>query len=202
MIMTNVEEKQFVRERMRSVLKSVPAERRRELSDSVITILQEQEVVRRATTILGYMALGDELNLFRLFEWAWDSGKTVLLPRYTASEQCYCAAIADRSMVKRADEKGKYGIVEPPASAPCLPLNRLDLALVPGLAFDPGGRRLGRGKGFYDRLLAEVAGVKCGVGMDEQLQERLPAETHDIAMNFIVTPTRWLAVPVDRTIGN
>jgi 5-formyltetrahydrofolate cyclo-ligase len=81
-------------------------------------------------------------------------------------------------------------------------MNRLDLALVPGLAFDSGGRRIGRGKGFFDRLLVEVTGVKCGVGMDEQVLDEIPAETHDIAMNFIATPTRWLAVPSARTPGN
>jgi 5-formyltetrahydrofolate cyclo-ligase len=200
-MMMNLDDKGLVRERMRSVVKAVPSETRRELSESVVKILREQEVARRSTTILGYMALGDELDLSRLFEWAWDCGKTVLLPRYAASEQRYCAAVADHSVFKRIEAKGRFGIVEPPASARCLPLNRLDLALVPGLAFDPGGRRLGRGKGFYDRMLAEVAGVKCGVGIDEQVLDRLPAESHDVAMNFIVTPTRWLVVPEDRAIG-
>ncbi len=50
-----------------------------------------------------------------------------------------------------------------------MPLKRLDLALAPGLGFDVSGRRLGRGQGYYDRLLAEIAGAKCGVAFDEQI---------------------------------
>jgi 5-formyltetrahydrofolate cyclo-ligase len=56
---------------------------------------------------------------------------------------------------------------------------------------------LGRGKGFYDRLLANVTSVKCGVAQDEQTVPILPAEPHDIAMDFILTPTRWLKTQSD-----
>jgi 5-formyltetrahydrofolate cyclo-ligase len=58
------------------------------------------------------------------------------------------------------------------------------------MAFDLHGNRLGRGKGFYDRLLAETSGVKCGVGYDFQLLEKIPAEPHDAKVDFIFTPTR------------
>jgi 5-formyltetrahydrofolate cyclo-ligase len=69
---------------------------------------------------------------------------------------------------------------------------RLDLVLVPGIGFDVSGRRLGRGQGFYDRLLAGIAGTKCGVAFDQQVVGQIPAEKHDASMNFILTPTRWL----------
>ena len=65
-----------------------------------------------------------------------------------------------------------------------------DLILVPGVAFDLSGHRLGRGKGFYDRLLANARGVKCGVAFDEQIVKAVAAGTHDIRMDFILTPTR------------
>jgi len=63
---------------------------------------------------------------------------------------------------------------------------------VPGLGFDLSGHRLGRGRGYYDRLLAGIAGVKCGVAFDPQVVAQIPAERHDVNMNFILTPTRWL----------
>ncbi|MEO7298989.1 MAG: 5-formyltetrahydrofolate cyclo-ligase, partial [Verrucomicrobiota bacterium] len=59
--------------------------------------------------------------------------------------------------------------------------------------FDLTGRRLGRGKGFYDRLLAEIPGTKCGVCFDEQIVEEIPTESHDVRMDYVLTPTRWLA---------
>jgi 5-formyltetrahydrofolate cyclo-ligase len=71
-------------------------------------------------------------------------------------------------------------------------LDQFDLVLVPGMAFDSSGNRLGRGQGFYDRLLAETSGVKCGVGYDFQLLEKIPAEPHDAKVDFILTPTRCL----------
>jgi len=73
-----------------------------------------------------------------------------------------------------------------------LPLNRLDLTLVPGVAFDLHGRRLGRGKGIYDQILAAVGGLTCGITFDEQVVSEVPVEPHDIQVNRILTPTRWI----------
>ena len=79
---------------------------------------------------------------------------------------------------------------EPVSSCLEIPPEKFDLILVPGVAFDWNGNRLGRGRGFYDQLLAKTAGVKCGVGHDFQLIGKVPAEPHDARVNFIVTPAR------------
>jgi 5-formyltetrahydrofolate cyclo-ligase len=89
---------------------------------------------------------------------------------------------------------GQFGIREPVAACAELTLNRLDLILVPGVAFDLHGRRLGRGKGFYDRLLAVVRGTTCGAAFDEQIVGEIPVEPHDVHLNCILTPTRWIAL--------
>jgi len=68
---------------------------------------------------------------------------------------------------------------------------RLDLALVPGVAFDLNGHRLGRGKGYYDRLLAMLTGPACGVAFDQQIVSQVPNEPHDVRLSCILTPTRW-----------
>ena len=87
---------------------------------------------------------------------------------------------------------GKYGIREPGDRCVLVPLNRLDLVLVPGVAFDVRGRRIGRGKGYYDRLLSLAGGLKCGVAFDEQILAEIPTEPHDVAVHCILTPTRWI----------
>jgi 5-formyltetrahydrofolate cyclo-ligase len=87
---------------------------------------------------------------------------------------------------------GKFGVSEPVPECGAVPLNRFDLVLVPGMAFDLSGNRLGRGKGFYDRILSETSGVKCGVAYDFQLLETIPTEAHDARVNFIFTPSRAL----------
>ena len=83
---------------------------------------------------------------------------------------------------------------EPREHCAALALNRLDFVLVPGVAFDLDGRRLGRGKGYYDRLLATVTGAACGVAFDRQIVPRVPSEPHDARLNCILTPTRWQLV--------
>jgi 5-formyltetrahydrofolate cyclo-ligase len=123
-----------------------------------------------------------------LLEEAWTSGKRVALPRYDIHTSAYVACV-----VANHDEIriGSFGVLEPIAGCPVVPLNQLDFILVPGVAFDLVGRRLGRGKGFYDRLLAEVRGHKCGVAFDAQIVAEVPEEPHDIRVDSILTPTRW-----------
>lgn len=89
---------------------------------------------------------------------------------------------------------GQFGIREPVENCAELTLNRLDLILVPGVAFDLHGRRLGRGRGFYDRLLAVVRGTTCGAAFDQQIVGEIPVEPHDVHLNCILTPTRWIAL--------
>jgi 5-formyltetrahydrofolate cyclo-ligase len=87
---------------------------------------------------------------------------------------------------------GRFGIREPETWCGEIELNRLDFTLVPGVAFDLQGRRLGRGKGFYDQMLAAVRGTTCGVAFDEQIVGEVPVEPHDTRVNCILTPTRWI----------
>ena len=182
-----------IRQKIRSCLVAVSPLERAELSRQAVSRLAGQKVWQNSKSIFGYLALKDELDIFPALEVALKTGKTVALPRHVQHEGVYCAAVLSSEALQFL--KGAFGIPEPPADAAVIPLNRLDFVLVPGLAFDARGRRLGRGKGFYDRLLAQVSGIKCGVALDEQIVEELPAEPHDIAMNFILTPTRWIVVP-------
>ena len=190
-------EKKRIRQESREQVKSIGAELRRKLSDRVTEVLTGRAEWKKAEKILGYLSLPDELDLRGALQQAIREGKTVTLPRYSAAEGNYCAAVVEGAM--ESLKVGAFGIPEPDRDARCIALNRLDFVLVPGVAFDLNGYRLGRGKGFYDRLLAEVTGVKCGVALDEQVIRTLPVEPHDIAMNFIVTPSRWISI---RPAGN
>ena len=152
--------------------------------------LGQQALWIAAETVLLFAPLADELNIWPLVEGALASGKTIGLPRFSPATQSYTAATIRNLQTDL--HTGRLGIREPLAECADLPLNRLDLVLVPGVAFDLCGRRLGRGKGFYDRLLADVRGVKCGVAFDEQLVNEVPVGPQDVLLNCILTPTRWL----------
>jgi 5-formyltetrahydrofolate cyclo-ligase len=154
--------------------------------------LRRQAVWKTAHSVLFYSPIAGELDLTPLIQTALDAGKVILLPRYDAKAEGYEAVhIAD---LKADCAPGKFGIAEPGPQCAAYPLKSLDLALVPGLGFDLAGRRLGRGGGFYDRLLAQVRGVKCGAAFDQQIVAEIPSEGHDVPVDFILTPTRWLAI--------
>jgi 5-formyltetrahydrofolate cyclo-ligase len=190
--------KRDLRARLRARLRDIPAPRRERDSAQARALLARQRVWLEARAVLFYDPRPDELDLLPLLEQALAEGRTAALPRFIPETGRYAACrIEDFS---RDCAPGRFGLREPAARCPIFPLNRLDLALVPGVGFDAAGRRLGRGQGHYDRLLAEAAGTRCGVAFDEQMVEQIPAEPHDLALNCIITPTRWMEIAGRRPI--
>lgn len=185
-------DKASLRAGVREALRAIAGEERRELSQRLCAHLLEQPVWRDAASVLLFAPLPDEPDISALLEEGWRAGKTVALPRYEKDSDTYRAwAVRERAQLI----PGRFGVLEPGADCPALPLNHLDLVLVPAVAFDFGGRRLGRGKGFYDRLLAEVRGHKCGVAYELQLVAAVPEEPHDVRVDSILTPRRWQLCP-------
>lgn len=182
--------KALLRTRIRAALHSLSRAEREARAAAGRARLRRQPLWREAGAILFYAPVGDELDLWPLLLGALTEGKTVALPRFVAAASAYEAAgVSDPARDLRP---GRFGIREPGPGCPAIPLNRLDLILVPGIAFDLCGHRLGRGQGFYDRLLSRVSGLKCGVAFDEQVVPALPVEPHDVRVDCILTPTRWL----------
>jgi 5-formyltetrahydrofolate cyclo-ligase len=144
--------------------------------------------LQSAHTILFYAPLVDELDVWPLLEKLLKTPTVCALPAFDDMTQSYSAR-----RVKNLEADiftGKFGVSEPLAGCEEIPLNRFDLVLVPGVAFDFRGNRLGRGRGFYDRILSASSGIKCGVCNDFQLLEKIPTEAHDTKVNFIFTPSR------------
>lgn len=181
--------KSALRAEIGAVLKGMTAAERAAASARLCERLEQQAAWQQAKALLFYAPLADEPDIWRLVEDSLAAGKTVALPRHDPEQGDYVAC-----HIRRTDsdlQTGRFGIREPRESCPRIPLNRLDLILVPGVAFDLDGRRLGRGKGYYDRLLALSAGPACGVAFDEQIVSRVPNEPHDVRVSCILTPTRW-----------
>jgi 5-formyltetrahydrofolate cyclo-ligase len=152
--------------------------------------LRGQAVWARAESVLLYAPSGWELDVWSLVREGLASGKQVTLPRFDAGRGQYAACRIND--LARDLARGRYGIMEPARACEEVALNRLDLVLVPGVAFDLRGRRLGRGKGYFDRVLAATRGTRCGVAFDEQIVREVPIEPHDSDVNCILTPTRWI----------
>ena len=140
----------------------------------------------------AYMAMETEPSLASLML-AWlASGKTLYLPRYDETSREYeMAAVHD---LANDLARGHYGILEPRMELaglrPPYEGDRKLIWLIPALGYDLEGHRLGRGGGYYDRLLDGATGMKIGVGYDCQIFDALPFEPHDIGVEYVVTETR------------
>jgi 5-formyltetrahydrofolate cyclo-ligase len=182
--------KSALRQQMRATLQSITAEQRTLASQRACSLLEKQSVWKNADTIFFYAPLLEELDIWPLVRDSIAAGKTVALPRFDTATQRYISCQVRDINIDLS--RGQFGVREPSSHCIAVPPNRLDLILVPGVAFDLHGRRLGRGKGFYDQLLTSVRGTTCGVAFDEQIVESVPVEPHDIHLNCILTPTRWI----------
>jgi len=166
-----------------------PAERTEAAARACVR-LKQQAVWRDSHLILSFAPLPEEIDIWPLLPEALSAGKKVALPRFDSATNAYVACRVenlDRDLVS-----GKFGIREPGAHCPRISAAARDLILVPGVAFDLNGHRLGRGKGFYDQLLASLRGGKCGVSFDQQVVREIPVESHDVRLDCLLTPTRWV----------
>ncbi|NDH55035.1 MAG: 5-formyltetrahydrofolate cyclo-ligase, partial [Betaproteobacteria bacterium] len=171
----NMEEiKNILRVQMRAQLERISPAVRAVESIGLCERLEAQLPSARA--ILFFAPLPDEPDVWPVLERSMALGTVCALPYFDASTQAYGARVIQKIGTDLV--AGKFGVREPAAQCAAMPLNQLDLVLVPGLAFDRFGSRLGRGRGFYDRLLGEVSGVKCGICYQGQLLESLPTEGH------------------------
>jgi len=182
--------KESLRELVIARLRQMPAERRATASAQACSLLEKQAVWKQARTVLLYAPMPSELDIWRLAETALADGKEVALPRFDLKTKRYGAAQIKHPF--QDIKAGRFDIREPAEHCAAVDLGKLDLVLVPGLAFDLSGRRLGRGKGFYDRLLAEVHCKTCGVAFEEQVVAEVPIEPHDVRVNLVLTSKRWV----------
>jgi len=180
--------KSILREQIRARLEKISPAVRAVESIDLCERLRAQ--MPSAHTILFFAPVPDELDIWPMLELSLALGTTCALPFFDAKNENYGA----KQIKQLATDivTGKFGVREPADWCADIPLDRFDLVLVPGMAFDWSGNRLGRGRGFYDRLLEKVSGIKCGVGYDFQLLEKIPVEAHDAKVNFILTPSRCL----------
>ncbi len=141
---------------------------------------------RTARRIALYAALPGELPSRPLFDAVVENTGAALLPRTVDSERIEFFSVVRWEQLR----PGRYGVPEPPADAPATPLEAGDLVVVPGLAFDSKGYRLGHGKGYYDRAFASGTGespVLVGFGYEFQVVAEVPHGEMDRRMDVIVT---------------
>ena len=188
-----MEEKDAWRARMRRRLDALPPETRRREAEAVTAHVLRWAVYRRARTVMLYVPLPGELDTCALLTDVLAAGKVLALPR------CGQAGAMDAVPVDdwRALQPGRFGLREPSPQRAAMPPGAIDLILVPGLAFDARGHRLGHGAGYYDRFLRGTAAVTAGLAYQAQSVPELPVQAHDVALHYCVT-----AQGICRVMGN
>jgi 5-formyltetrahydrofolate cyclo-ligase len=176
---------------MKKRLAGIGPDEARRKSRAACRHLIEIDQFARADAVMVYMPVPGEVDAMPLALAAWQRGKTVLVPKVFWDHK-HMVAVTCKSIDDEMVET-RYGIREP-VGGEVWPIEQVDLIVVPALAFDRAGNRLGRGGGFYDRFLAQpgVRAVRCGLAFREQVVDELPAETHDRPVHLLATDEELL----------
>lgn len=170
-----------MRKQIRELKKNYTLEDKKLLSLKVWERVEQIDQFKRAEVILAYWSMDDEVFTHD-FVMRWEGKKKILLP---------CVKGGDLEIRSFEGAEGlcageSFGIMEPVGKL-ADDLNEIDVVLVPGVAFDRCGHRLGRGKGYYDKILRLTSACKIGICFGFQLLDEVPVEEHDIQMDCVVT---------------
>lgn len=200
-----MEIKKVLRGQMKRLLGAMDDSERDEAASAAFANLAGEPMWRECRSLLIFMSMTHEVNTEAVVKAALDDDKAVFIPRVAGKSLEFRAlrGVEEASAAGQGSAgagAGLFGIREPPASAPQWELGVSPepvLVIVPGLAFDEYGRRLGRGGGYYDRFIASVrvrAGVVrletplfAGLAFRNQVVENVPAEAHDALLDALIT---------------
>ena len=174
--------KHELRRSCRQIRKELGEAARQQASLSICAWIEAWPLFQRSSVILTYMPIPGEVDLTPLLE--RQPQRRWVLPRIIPEE--------DHRMVFHPYDPGRlirhlFGMAEPAPDLPIIPPDDVQLALVPGLAFDRSGRRLGYGGGYFDRFLCDFTGVTLGVVYQALLLDQLPFGEYDVPVQWIVT---------------
>lgn len=186
--MIKLDEKVLIRKEILSKLRLLSPEENSRKSEIIKQKLFSMKEFNKSRVVMFYVSMKDEVNTWDMLKEALKIGKRVAVP-CTASEtdEIIPAEIKDP---EKELEIGKYGIYQPGKdSINKIPLDNIDLVIVPGVAFDEEKYRIGRGKGYYDRFLSRVSSrtVTIGICFDFQVVKSLPRKPHDLPVSKVIT---------------
>ncbi len=175
--------KKDIREKLLDMRRSLTSKYIEEASEQIFSRLHEMDEVKNAQNVMVYSNFENEVKTANLTGWLLFSGKNVFLPT-VQSKEMYAVNIKNAAL-----ELSGFGIAQPKLQgAHIIEPEKLDLIIVPGIAFDREKYRLGFGGGYYDRFLPGTRACRIALAYDFQITKALPHEEHDQRMDYIVTP--------------
>lgn len=182
-----VQAKQALRRKLIAVRRKLPEERIQQRSASIAAQLQQHPALTDAKVVAGYCPVGGEVDPQPILDALRSRGCRIVLPRQSPQYEDATMSFAEATKPLVQSPLG-YWMPDP---AECdVPLSALDALLIPAVAADPQGNRLGRGGGHYDRVLSEAQhATTVALIYDFQLLLDLPVEAHDVAVDWVATET-------------
>lgn len=177
------EQKKQIRKLVREIKKSTPKEEMDSCSVAIQHKVLELEEIKKARTILLYYSLPDEVSTELLLEKLSNrrgGTKKIILPVVEGDYLILKEYIPEEVL------SGYQKILEP-SGEECIDPKEIEFAVIPGMAFDKKCNRMGRGKGFYDRLIPHLNCKKCGLGYNFQMVDEIPCEEFDKPLDIVIT---------------
>lgn len=178
------EQKAALRLEVKEKAAAIPEDLRKAQDKALFKTFLGLDAVKNAKTVMVFWGVGDEPDTVGLISALLAYGKKVALPRCLPGKQMEARLYRGGRLVR-----GAYGIPEPGEDCPLVEKADVDVVLVPALCYDPKGRRLGRGAGYYDRWLAGYQGVTVGMCYKELLQKEVPCDGHDLPVKILLSIT-------------
>ena len=185
-------EKSAVRASVRRVMEGLPDAEARTKAQALAERALSWAPMARARRVMIYLSMSGEAGTGALIDRLLEAGVEVAGPRVDWDSRTISPALITDALADVVE--GRLGVPEPAPHAAGVALETIDVVLVPALAFDLRGFRLGRGAGFYDRLLADRrrTGLALGFGFENQVVHRVPTEPHDARLDALATERRLL----------
>lgn len=184
--MNNIKEnKNLLRREINSIKNKYTSDELHSRSLEVMSIVEISGIFQDAKNILIYNSMEDEVRTSEFIN-KWKAQKTFFLPVVVGDDIVF-REFSSTSQLKESS----FGIMEPTGDD-FADYKKIDLIIVPGVAFDRNKNRLGRGKGYYDRFLKKVNAPKMGICFDFQLLDRIPAESNDIKMDYVISENDFI----------
>lgn len=177
--------KDVLRQAILKIRNSLPQEILDKLSEDIQTRVIDMDKFTNATIVGAYHSIGSEVRTSKILCEVLQRGKRLTLPRVIDENTIVFAEVKD---LKDDLEVGRYNIMTPKDH--CKRLEKIDLVLVPGIAWDGQGYRIGYGQGYYDRSLAKLQTTSIGLAYDFQVFEEIQHGKNDFCVDFIVTDKR------------
>lgn len=187
--MSDMKSKAVIRKELREILASMSETEQHQKSVAACNLLSATPEFLSARVVMLYLSTPHEVDTAPLALKCWQDGKTVVVPK-VSWDQRRMLPVEITTLQAGLTTTG-HGVREPVTGKP-IPIDMIDLVVVPGVGFTVTGHRIGRGMGFYDRFLAqsEFMGVSCGLGFEEQVVEQFPVLDHDIPLSMLATNQR------------